>query len=79
MSLKPKHPAFNPDQRHQRPHEYNQQVAGATRPQLPRDSSVGGQNHVRDRMPAGYISTWAFGTGDQTKFSTTSGGGKKVY
>ena len=79
MSLSPKYPAFNPKQKHQRPHEDNQQIAGSVRPQLPRDGSANGQNHVRDRMPSGYISTWAFGTGDQTKYSTTSGGGKKVY
>lgn len=79
MSLKPKHPAFKPEQKHQRSSEVNQQIAGSVRPQLPRDGSANGQNHVRDRMPAGFISTWAFGTGDQTKYSTTSGGGKKVY
>jgi len=79
MSLKPKHPAFNPDQRHQRPHEYNQQIAGATRPQLPRDGSANGQNNVRSKMPAGFISVWDYGNGEQTKFSKTSGGGGKVY
>ena len=79
MSLKPKHPSFQPEQKHQRSHDVNQQIAKSTRPQLPRDGSANGQNHVRDRMPAGYISTWAFGTGDQTKYSTTSGGGSKVY
>jgi hypothetical protein len=79
MTFKPKNPAYQPSQKHQRPHEYNQQIAKSTRPQLPRDGSADGQNHVRDRMPAGYISTWAFGTGDQTKYSTTSGGGGKVY
>ena len=79
MSLKPKHPAFSPDQRHQRPHEYNQQIAGATRPQLPRDSSANGQNNVRSKMPAGFISVWDYGNGEQTKFSKTSGGGGKVY
>jgi len=79
MSLKPKHPAFNPDQRHQRPHEYNQQIAGATRPQLPRDGSANGQNNVRSKMPAGFISVWDYGNGEQTKYSKTSGGGGKVY
>ncbi len=79
MSLSPKYPAFNPKEKHQRSHEDNQQIANSVRPQLPRDGSANGQNHVRDRMPAGFISTWAFGTGDQTKYSTTSGGGKKVY
>ena len=79
MSLSPKYPAFNPKEKHQRSHEDNQQIAKSIRPQLPRDGSANGQNHVRDRMPAGFISTWAFGTGDQTKYSTTFGGGKKVY
>lgn len=79
MSLSPKYPAFNPKEKHQRSHEDNQQIANSVRPQLPRDGSANGQNHVRDRMPAGFISTWAFGTGDQTKYSTTFGGGKKVY
>ena len=79
MSLKPKHPAYDPKHKHQRHADVNQQIAKSTRPQLPRDGSKEGQNHVRDCMPAGYISTWAFGTGDQTKYSSTSGGGKKVY
>jgi len=79
MSLKPKNPAYQPSQKHQRPHEDNQQIAGSVRPQLPRDGSMHGQNNVANRMPSGYISTWAFGTGDQTKYSTTSGGGSKVY
>ena len=69
---------MKPEKKHQRPHEYNQQVARAMRPQLPRDGSMHGQNHVA-RMPAGYISTWDFGNGDQTKYSPTTGGGKKVY
>ena len=79
MSLKPKHPAYNPKERHQRLHEYNQQIAGSVRAQLPRDGSAGGQNNVRERMPAGFISTWDFGNGDQTKNSPSWGGGKKVY
>ena len=79
MSLKPKHPAYNPKERHQRLHEYNQQIAGSVRAQLPRDGSAGGQNHITNKMPAGYISIWDFGCGEQTKLSQTSGGGKKVY
>ena len=67
------------DKLHKRPSEVNQQVAKSVRPQLPRDGSKDGQNHVRDRMPAGYISVWDFGNGDQTKYSNTTGGGKKVY
>jgi hypothetical protein len=67
------------DKIHKRPSELNQQIAKSVRPQLPRDGSKGGQNHVRDRMPAGFISVWDFGNGDQTKYSNTTGGGKKVY
>ena len=69
---------MKPEKKHQRPHEMNQQVAKSVRPQLPRDGSKGGQNHI-EKMPAGYISTWDFGNGNQTKYSPTSGGGKKVY
>ena len=65
--------------KHKRPGQVNQQIAQATRPQLPRDGSANGQNHIRDKMPAGYISTWDFGNGDQTKESPVTGGGKKVY
>jgi hypothetical protein len=79
VSLKPKHPAYQPEQRHQRPHEANQQIARSVRPQLPRDGSANGQNNVRDRMPAGFVAVWDFGNGDQTKYSPTWGGGKKVY
>ena len=79
MSLKPKHPAYQPDARHQRPHEDNQQIAKSVRPQLPRDGSMHGQNNVAKKMPAGFISVWDFGNGEQTKYSKTSGGGGKVY
>ena len=79
MSLKPKHPAYNPEQQHKRSSVLNQQVAGAVRPQLPRDGSADGQNNVRKKMPAGFVSVWDFGNGDQTKYSPTTGGGKKVY
>ena len=79
MSLKPKHPAYQPEERHQRAHEANQQIAKSTRPQLPRDGSMNGQNNVRSKMPAGFISVWDYGNGEQTKYSKTSGGGGKVY
>lgn len=69
---------MKPEKKHQRPHEYNQQIAKSVRPQLPRDGSAGGQNNTA-KMPAGYISVWDFGSGNQTKFAPTSGGGKKVY
>ena len=65
--------------KHHRPSELNQQIAKSVRPQLPRDGSKDGQNCLRGKMPAGFISTWEFGTGYQTKKSPTSGGGKKVY
>lgn len=64
--------------KHLRPHDVNQQIERAVRPQLPRDGSRDGQN-CADKMPSGYISVWEFGSGKQTKFSPTSGGGKKVY
>jgi len=70
---------MTPEKKHQRPHEYNQQIAKSTRPQLPRDGSVGGQNAIGNKMPAGFISVWDFGSGKQTKYSPTSGGGSKVY
>ena len=70
---------MTPEKKHQRPHEYNQQIAKSIRPQLPRDGSRDGQNAITNKMPAGYISTWDFGSGSQTKYSPTSGGGKKVY
>ena len=70
---------MKPEKKHQRPHEYNQQIAKSVRPQLPRDGSKGGQNHIANKMPAGYISTWDFGSGEQTKYAPTTGGGKKVY
>jgi hypothetical protein len=79
MSLKPKNTPYQPEQRHQRVHEVNQQIAKSTRPQLPRDGSMNGQNNVRKEMPAGFISVWDYGNGEQTKFSKTSGGGGKVY
>ena len=70
---------MKPEKKHQRPHEMNQQIAKSVRPQLPRDASADGQNNVRSRMPAGFVSVWDFGNGDQTKYSPTWGGGKKVY
>jgi len=79
MSLKPKHPSYQPEQRHQREHELNQQIAKSVRPQLPRDGSMHGQNNVAKKMPAGFIGVWDFGNGEQTKHSPTSGGGGKVY
>ena len=62
---------------HKRPSDVNQQIAKSTRPQLPRDGSKGGQNNVK-RLPAGFISVFDYGNGEQTKQSPTSGGGCKV-
>jgi hypothetical protein len=69
---------MKPGMKHQRPHEDNQQVARSVRPQLPRDGTANGQNHV-EKMPAGYISVWDFGNGSQTKYSPTSVKERKVY
>jgi hypothetical protein len=69
---------MKPEKKHQRPHELNQQVAKSVRPQLPRDGSMHGQNHIA-KMPAGFISVWDFGNGDQTKYAPTSVKEKKVY
>ena len=66
------------DKLHKRPSDINQQPSRANRPPLPRDGSRDGQNNT-NKMPAGYISTWDFGNGEQTKRSPTTGGGKKVY
>jgi len=65
--------------KHKRPTELNQQTAKSVRTQLPRDGSKNGQNEVKTKMPAGYISVWDFGNGKQTKRSPSTGGGKKVY
>ena len=67
------------DKVYQRSSDLNQQVAKSVRPQLPRDGSKNGQNALHGKMPCGFISVWDFGSGDQTKKSPTTGGGKKVY
>ena len=63
--------AYENEHMHNRPAKregvVNQQMARAVRPQLPRDGSAGGQNNVRNKMPAGFVSVWDFGNGDQTK------------
>ena len=67
---------------HQRPHEVNQQIAKSTRPQLPRDGSVGQERWTPGTVPkGGFRSVFDFsGTPSyNTKKSPTSGGGKKVY
>ena len=67
------------DKLHKRPTQINQQAATSVRPQLPRDGSRDGQNALRGKMPAGYISVWDFGNGRQTKESPTEPCGRKVY
>ena len=66
---------------HQRPHDVNQQIAKSTRPQLPRDGSKDMQRWEPGQLPkGGYRSTFDFSEGSyDTKQSTTSGGGCKVY
>ena len=68
-----------PGKKHRRPSEVNQQIAKSVRPQMPRDASAGGQNNVCNKMPAGFISTWAYGTGEQTKESPAKSVGHKIY
>jgi len=70
---------MRPEKKNQRPSTVNQQVAKSIRPQLPRDGSADGQNRINGKMPAGFISTWDFGNGDQTKYSPARGVGHKVY
>ena len=60
MSFKPTVPNSIGGQRHKRPGEVNQQVARAVRPQLPRDGSADGQNHISGKMPSGFIGVWIF-------------------
>lgn len=66
------------DKLHKRPSDINQQPSKAVRPPLPRDGTRDGQNNVK-KMPAGFISVWDFGNGEQTKRSPTSVKEKKVY
>ena len=72
---------MNQFKKHQRPHDENQQIGKATRPQLPRDGSSHGMNHTEPgNLPkGGYTSVWNFNGNTDTKKSPTSGGGRKVY
>jgi len=68
--------------KHQRPHEVNQQIAKSTRPQLPRDGTMGAERWIPGTLPkGGFRSVFDFsGTPSyDTKKSPTSGAGKKVY
>ena len=73
MSLKPTVPGSKGSQPHKRDHTKNQQTSTAVRPPLPRDGSADGINSMRNRMPSGYVSTWDFGNGSQTKRSPKIG------
>jgi len=67
---------------HQRPHEVNQQIAKSTRPQLPRDGSADMARWQPGTLPkGGFRSVFDFSDTPtyNTKKSTTSGGGGKVY
>jgi len=59
----------------------NQQVAQATRPQLPRDVYGDGRpTYASGEMPkGGYQAMWTFCGSNQTKNSPTTKPGKKVY
>ena len=70
---------MRPEKTHQRPSVVNQQIAKSIRLQLPRDGTADGQNRMNGKMPAGYISTWDYGNGEQTKLSPTRAVGHKVY
>lgn len=72
---------------HQRDHEKNQQTSTAVRPPLPRDATGGMERWKPGQMPMGGFRSVIDMSGDKfpttgplnTKMSSTSGGGKKVY
>ena len=67
---------------HQRPHEMNQQLGVATRPQLPRDVTGHQVNWQPGTLPkGGYRSMFDFSGNEplNTKKSPTRGGGRGVY
>ena len=66
----------------QRDHDFNQQIAKSTRPQLPRDGSKGMVRWEPGQLPVGGFRAIIPFCGDgyyDTKQSPTSGGGKRVY
>ena len=84
MSLKPKNQGSSHNTPYKRPDDVNQQVAKSTRPQLPRDGSIGGLNTtLTGKMPAGYTSVWNFDGNRNTKDSATTkpgnAGGKDIF
>ena len=73
MSLKPKNQGSSHNTPYKRPDDVNQQAATSTRPQLPRDGSIGGLNTtLTGKMPAGYTSVWNFDGNRNTKNSATT-------
>ena len=72
---------------HQRDHDKNQQTSTAVRPPLPRDATGGMQRWQPGQLPMGGYRSVIDMSGDKfpttgplnTKMSSTSGGGKKVY
>lgn len=65
----------------QRDHDVNQQVAKSVRPQLPRDGSPHMMRWEPGQLPkGGFRAIIPFCEGPyDTKFSPTSGGGKRIY
>jgi hypothetical protein len=66
----------------QRDHDFNQQIAKSTRPQLPRDGSKGMVRWEPGQLPVGGFRSIIPFCGDgyyDTKQSPTSGGGKRIY
>ena len=66
----------------QRDHDFNQQIAKSTRPQLPRDGSKGMVRWEPGQLPVGGFRAIIPFCGDgyyDTKQSPTSGGGKRIY
>ena len=84
MSLKPKTTGSSGGTPHKRESYSNQQVARATRPQLPRDGSIGGLNTTfAGKMPSGFTAVWNFDGNRNTKDSATTkpgnAGKKSIY
>jgi hypothetical protein len=66
----------------QRSQDDNQQIADASRPQLPRDGSMNGRpTFTSGELPkGGYQAIWAFGDNPtNTKNSPTTKPGRKIY
>ena len=73
MSLKPKNQGSSHNTPYKRTDDVNQQVAKSTRPQLPRDGSIGGLNTTfAGKMPSGFTAVWNFDGNRNTKNSATT-------